>query len=48
MKSLDQSGAPTDRSSSVGWQAGAILTDSHFLISLIVFCVGLTLLITLH
>ena len=26
----------------------AVLTDSHFLIPLIVFCVGLTLLITLH
>jgi hypothetical protein len=26
----------------------AILTDSHFLIPLIVFCVGLALLITLH
>jgi hypothetical protein len=26
----------------------AILTDSHFLIPLLVFCVGLALLITLH
>ena len=26
----------------------AILTDSHFLIPLAVFCIGLTLLITLH
>ncbi len=26
----------------------AIFTDSHFLIPLIVFCVGLALLITLH
>lgn len=26
----------------------AILTDSHFLIPVAVFCVGLTLLITLH
>jgi hypothetical protein len=26
----------------------AILTDSHFLIPLIVFCIGLALLITLH
>ncbi len=25
-----------------------ILTDSHFLIPLIVFCIGLALLITLH
>jgi hypothetical protein len=29
-------------------QTGAILTDSHFLIPFIVFCVGLALLITLH
>ncbi|MGB7547261.1 MAG: translocated intimin receptor Tir [Terracidiphilus sp.] len=29
-------------------QTGAILTDSHFLIPLIVFCIGLALLITLH
>ncbi len=29
-------------------QAKAILTDSHFLISLAVFCFGLALLITLH
>jgi len=27
---------------------GAILTDSHFLIPLVVFCIGLALLITLH
>jgi hypothetical protein len=26
----------------------AILTDSHFLIPLVVFCIGLALLITLH
>jgi hypothetical protein len=26
----------------------AILTDSHFLVPLIVFCVGLALLIVLH
>jgi hypothetical protein len=26
----------------------AILTDSHFLIPAIVFCIGLALLITLH
>ncbi len=26
----------------------AILTDSHFLIPLIVFCIGLALLIALH
>ena len=26
----------------------AVLTDSHFLIPLAVFCVGLALLITLH
>jgi hypothetical protein len=26
----------------------AILTDTHFLIPLIVFCIGLALLITLH
>jgi hypothetical protein len=29
-------------------KAAAILTDSHFLIPLIVFSVGLALLITLH
>jgi hypothetical protein len=29
-------------------KAAATLTDSHFLIPLIVFCVGLALLITLH
>jgi len=29
-------------------KTSAILTDSHFLIPLIVFCVGLALLITLH
>lgn len=27
---------------------GAILTDSHFLIPVAVFCIGLTLLITLR
>jgi hypothetical protein len=26
----------------------AVLTDSHFLVPLIVFCIGLALLITLH
>jgi hypothetical protein len=29
-------------------KARNILTDSHFLIPLIVFCIGLALLITLH
>jgi hypothetical protein len=29
-------------------KAAATLTDSHFLIPLIVFCIGLALLITLH
>jgi len=29
-------------------KTSATLTDSHFLIPLIVFCVGLALLITLH
>ncbi len=29
-------------------KARAILTDSHFLVPLIVFCIGLALLITLH
>jgi hypothetical protein len=28
--------------------ARCILTDSHFLIPLIIFCIGLALLITLH
>jgi hypothetical protein len=48
MKFTDQLGVPTDRSSSVGRKTGAILTDSHFLIPLTVFCIGLALLITLH
>jgi hypothetical protein len=48
MKLSDQTAAPSDRPSSVGSKTGAILTDSHFLIPLIVFCVGLSLLITLH
>ena len=26
----------------------AVLTDTHFLIPLVVFCIGLALLITLH
>ncbi len=38
----------TDRSPSEGSKFGAILTDSHFLIPLVVFCIGLALLITLH
>jgi len=29
-------------------QSRAILTDSHFLIPLVVFCLGVALLITLH
>jgi hypothetical protein len=29
-------------------KARAILTDSHFLVPLIVFCIGLALLIALH
>jgi len=29
-------------------QARAILTDTHFLIPVAVFCIGLALLITLH
>jgi hypothetical protein len=29
-------------------KAAATLADSHFLIPLIVFCIGLALLITLH
>ena len=29
-------------------KAAAVLTDSHFLVPLIVFCIGLALLITLH
>jgi len=29
-------------------KARAILTDSHFLIPLVVFCIGLAMLITLH
>jgi len=29
-------------------QTGAILTDSHFLIPVVVFCIGLALLVMLH
>ena len=29
-------------------KATAVLTDSHFLVPLIVFCIGLALLVTLH
>ena len=29
-------------------QAGAVLTDSHFLVPLAVFCIGLALLISLR
>lgn len=29
-------------------QSALILTDSHFLIPMVVFCIGLALLITLH
>jgi hypothetical protein len=45
MASTEQPDFPARRSSS---RTAAILTDSHFLIPLIVFCVGLTLLITLR
>ncbi len=31
-----------------GSKTQAILTDTHFLIPLIVFCIGLALLISLH
>ena len=48
MKITNQTGVPTDRSSSLGSQSGAILTDTHFLIPLVVFFIGLGLLITLH
>jgi hypothetical protein len=29
-------------------KARAVATDSHFLVPLVVFCIGLALLITLH
>jgi len=32
----------------ISQKARVILTDSHFLIPMIVFCIGLALLITLH
>jgi hypothetical protein len=32
----------------VARQTWAMLTDSHFLIPLLVFCIGLALLVTLH
>jgi hypothetical protein len=44
----EQTEDPTDRSSFARRKTRAILTDSHFLIPLIVFFVGLALLITLH
>ncbi len=37
-----------DGPSSVRRKSGAILTDSHFLIPLAAFCIGLALLIALH
>ena len=46
--STGQSGWDGERASSVGRKSRAILTDSHFLIPLIVFCIGLAFLITLH
>ena len=45
MELTEQTDVFPKRSSS---RIAAILTDSHFLIPLAVFCVGLTLLITLH
>jgi len=48
MPFLDQTGASTNRSSFARRKTRAILTDSHFLIPLTVFCVGLAILITLH
>ena len=46
MREENQAGTNADCSKPAG--ARAILTDSHFLIPLAVFCVGLALLITLH
>jgi hypothetical protein len=43
MQGTDQSAEPAGRP-----KTGAVLTDSHFLIPLAVFCIGLALLITLH
>ncbi len=43
---LDERESSGLKISSAPWRA--ILTDSHFLIPLAVFCIGLTLLITLH
>jgi hypothetical protein len=39
---------PQTKTMRLTFQTCAILTDSHFLIPLIVFCIGLALLITLH
>lgn len=46
MDGQNQSGTSAEGATPAG--ARAILTDSHFLIPLVVFCVGLALLITLH
>ncbi len=49
MPSLVQTDAPQTEPQKTGTQkARAILTDSHFLIPLIVFGIGLALLVTLH
>lgn len=32
----------------ISQKAKAVLTDSHFLVPLLVFCIGLALLIALH
>ena len=48
MKITNHAEPSTERFSAVGSKPGAIFTDSHFLIPLVVFCVGLALLIILH
>jgi hypothetical protein len=44
----EEPGPPTSHSMTASGKIRAIVTDSHFLIPLVVFCIGLALLITLH
>jgi hypothetical protein len=47
MGAQNQSGTPAEGAPQAAGMR-SVLTDSHFLIPLVVFCVGLALLITLH
>jgi hypothetical protein len=48
MKLTPHTRISTDGPSPRGWKTRAIITDSHFLIPLTVFCIGLAILITLR